>query len=926
METNQPNASTLVIHHEDGNFREVPSPERTKTDEVEPAPVHHLAHTAAPEVTDGSCAFNDAHGNATSLAGSRSVEGNTSAPQHHTQPNEVEAHLTALQTSHASNVECTTPSSESAGPDYPRLSAVAAHGEVLSNSPLSSPEPRRTLASRLIGGQESDASSEWSDSDGASKSGDEGQRRALPSRPISVMDSFDLTHECLNLSRASSEGNQSTSSLPLSPSDSSDVEVHQHITDVESPSWSMDSPCLRQNTASIVLGDDFEATHVPTSYPLVTDDELDRPAADASVQNNASARSLVVEPDPPPLEPKTPESILLTPEEQEAKRKEEQEMEEKWNASHGYSKENWEKEKKRTLRKMFSKGALQQHNVKQVTRLQSISKKKAQSVSSTDSRPVSVSMRPRPKIDPSVAATRIQKIYRGHTARKAYKRIIRRGFVVRELLDTEQSYVKLLRILYQWYIKPLTTGAMQTHEYIVPVISMGEIEAIFSRATEIYDVHRELLEKMQDRFDHWHREQLLGDLFLNMTSTHMDVYTSYVNNYDYSTETLNALRTQGHFKKFLDDRREFHGIRDDLSDLLIAPVQRIPRYSLLLEQILKFTPRTHPDYDNLNKALVTIKGVAEGINERKRSKQLVEELATKITGTNEPIAIVSRYMVLASDMLEVSRAKLRRLFLMNDVILCTTPFTPWSFLGRDKNANAKINYQYKFMVPITECDVSVAEVTKQSIRVQTMSQANANYGFPVVIKALVQDKPETFVFLMKSEKERSLWIDKVAALKSAVSDSPVVNRKGTFKRNKELLFQGVLKRGTGTLSRPGSPLGSMHKPSMTATMNSASSPDLLLERRISGVPVDRAYEIQKNIDVETNILNGLLSIKKVHEFKMEKGQKDRSIKKKVADIDKKIALSSHKLEELRKELNHVAHTQRSPASQHAASLSSLLED
>jgi len=55
----------------------------------------------------------------------------------------------------------------------------------------------------------------------------------------------------------------------------------------------------------------------------------------------------------------------------------------------------------------------------------------------------------------------------------------------------------------------------------------------------------------------------------------------------------------------------------DLSSLLITPVQRIPRYELLLKELINCTWETHPDYTNLEKALQTIKGVASTINEKK---------------------------------------------------------------------------------------------------------------------------------------------------------------------------------------------------------------------------------------------------------------------------------------------------------------------
>ena len=53
----------------------------------------------------------------------------------------------------------------------------------------------------------------------------------------------------------------------------------------------------------------------------------------------------------------------------------------------------------------------------------------------------------------------------------------------------------------------------------------------------------------------------------------------------------------------------------ELTALLIMPIQRIPRYRLLLQELLKYTPETHPDYANINKAVAEIMKVAEHVNE-----------------------------------------------------------------------------------------------------------------------------------------------------------------------------------------------------------------------------------------------------------------------------------------------------------------------
>jgi hypothetical protein len=47
----------------------------------------------------------------------------------------------------------------------------------------------------------------------------------------------------------------------------------------------------------------------------------------------------------------------------------------------------------------------------------------------------------------------------------------------------------------------------------------------------------------------------------------------------------------------------------------------IPRYALLVEELMRNTWESHPDYDNLKKALVRIQEVAEFVNEQKRYKE-----------------------------------------------------------------------------------------------------------------------------------------------------------------------------------------------------------------------------------------------------------------------------------------------------------------
>lgn len=42
---------------------------------------------------------------------------------------------------------------------------------------------------------------------------------------------------------------------------------------------------------------------------------------------------------------------------------------------------------------------------------------------------------------------------------------------------------------------------------------------------------------------------------------------------------------------------EFRGL--DLSSMLVKPIQRLPKYILLLKDLLKHTERSHIDFDNI---------------------------------------------------------------------------------------------------------------------------------------------------------------------------------------------------------------------------------------------------------------------------------------------------------------------------------------
>lgn len=106
-------------------------------------------------------------------------------------------------------------------------------------------------------------------------------------------------------------------------------------------------------------------------------------------------------------------------------------------------------------------------------------------------------------------------------------------------------------------------------------------------------------------------------------------YDAYCSSHALAMSTMNRCLLSGdRLKAFLKDIQARGSCDQTLDSLLLMPIQRIPRYNLLLQDLLKHTPETHPDYANLREATDGMRMVAEYLNENVRrienERKLVE--------------------------------------------------------------------------------------------------------------------------------------------------------------------------------------------------------------------------------------------------------------------------------------------------------------
>lgn len=132
-------------------------------------------------------------------------------------------------------------------------------------------------------------------------------------------------------------------------------------------------------------------------------------------------------------------------------------------------------------------------------------------------------------------------------------------------------------------------------------------------------------------------------------------YVPYLGGYENALNVMKKLNKKNKkFKKLMDDVDEklvkVDGKR--LLDYLITPVQRLPRYVLLLQELIKYSSENHPQYGEMLTTFDQIKKVAASVNEAKRSleqKQKLMDILGKLHKVPSDFQLVAPHRSLVSE-------------------------------------------------------------------------------------------------------------------------------------------------------------------------------------------------------------------------------------------------------------------------------------
>lgn len=155
------------------------------------------------------------------------------------------------------------------------------------------------------------------------------------------------------------------------------------------------------------------------------------------------------------------------------------------------------------------------------------------------------------------------------------------------------------------------------------LLNKSELKSIFSNFLPIYEVHKKMLNSLQEINTSWTEDCLIGQIILDNQDDLVKAYPPFVNFFEQMKETLVTCdQSNPRFHAFLKiNQAKPECGRQSLQDLMIRPVQRLPSISLLLNDILKHTNKNSPDQKKLLESLRAIKEVMTYINEDKRKTE-----------------------------------------------------------------------------------------------------------------------------------------------------------------------------------------------------------------------------------------------------------------------------------------------------------------
>ncbi|XP_013794519.2 triple functional domain protein-like isoform X1 [Limulus polyphemus] len=357
------------------------------------------------------------------------------------------------------------------------------------------------------------------------------------------------------------------------------------------------------------------------------------------------------------------------------------------------------------------------------------------------------------------------------------KALEKRRYVVQELLDTEEDYVKDLGSIVEGYMKVMKSGDISVPEDL----KNGKDKIVFGNIEAIYEWHR----------DTFHGELQkcalepgkLGPLFRRY-ERRLNMYVVYCQNKPKSEFIVSE-----YVDTYFEDVRQKLGHKLQLPDLLIKPVQRVMKYQLLLKDILKYTEKAglEKDAEDLQKAVRIMHVVPKAANDMMNVGRL-QGFDGKITAQGK---LLLQGSLLVGEPSSGGKFKDRQVFFFEQIIIFSES------VGQKTQFSNPV-YIYKNHLQVNKMSLEEHADDEDSLKFVLRSKDPNQEGLCFVVQGM-------------SREDRDEWVSNIRAILDTQLDflraiqSPIAYQKELTKDISELELGSLWNPAVHkTLSHPSS--------------------------------------------------------------------------------------------------------------------------
>ncbi|XP_069075741.1 triple functional domain protein isoform X2 [Pleurodeles waltl] len=303
--------------------------------------------------------------------------------------------------------------------------------------------------------------------------------------------------------------------------------------------------------------------------------------------------------------------------------------------------------------------------------------------------------------------------------------IKRRLYVLQELVETEQDYIRNLGFVVEGYMALMKEDG-------VPDDMKGKDKIVFGNLHQIYDWHRDFflgeLEKCLDD------PEKLAPLFVKH-ERRLHMYIVYCQN-----KPKSELIVSEYINTYFEELKQRLGHRLQLTDLLLKPVQRIMKYQLLIKDFLKYSKKACLDTTELERALDVMSVIPKRCNDMMNVGRL-QGFDGKIVAQGRLI-LQDTFSVTDKNTGHLPRSKERRVFLFEQILIFSEPL--------DKKKDSSMP----------------GFLFKKSIKVNCLSLEECVDSDPCKFALLSRsaDGVEMYILHSASPGVRQLWIHEISQI------------------------------------------------------------------------------------------------------------------------------------------------------------------